>query len=246
MHDGDLKARETIIKYHIDIVIKHIQSYDAYDKQELVAIGMEALIRAVDNYDMDRNIKFTTYLINCVNYAIKKYYTKVKRHNIISLNDIPNDIIDSNGSDLDKELIKAEEITFLKEQLSLLSDRDALIIKLYFYDNYSQEDIAAIVGVGRAQVSKIIKKILLQIKRKYDGPMNIQSIDEIINSLDEGRDKEILILYLKNGYTQMQIADMYELNQSTINAIINKYTNGKSSSDDYGRRRTFNWSRKKK
>ena len=162
---GDMKARNIIIENNIGLVISIVNKRNInnnFDSEDMESIGFIALCNAVDTYDYNKNIAFSTYAYRCINNAILNYLRTLKKksrevtldNQIISVDDESEDIINK---------------YFLSELITGLSHRDQEIIKLYygFYNRrYSQKEISIIMNISISGISYIINKILLNMREK--------------------------------------------------------------------------------
>ena len=181
-NQGDKKAREKIVTHNIRLVISIVINkfkFIEYDQKELVAIGNLGLIKAVNSFDVTRNIKFATYASKCIDNEIKMFLRKLRKEEVV---DSFNKILfnDFKGNELtieetlkdDKNItedyIKEETHLFIRELVNNLSYKDRQIIIMYFgfFDNkiYTQKEIAEKLNISQSYISRIIKRILKQLK----------------------------------------------------------------------------------
>ena len=187
--EGDKEAFDILVKSNLKLVYWYIDNYilctpDEYD--EIFAVASEALVESFYKYDINKDIKFSTFLIPCIRNKILKYFRSKKKHTgIISLDEevyVDNeeltfkDIIIDNNYSLEDELIDAYffdyNINKIMLELDKLNDTDRLIINLYFgfIDNkiYNQSEISKIIGLSQSQVSKRLTRTLKQIRTNLD------------------------------------------------------------------------------
>lgn len=181
---GDLKAREKIIKSNIRLV-RHIAkqySTEGYDFEDLVSIGIIGLIKAVDTYDVTKNIKFSTYSSRCINNEILMSIRKNNTNNIQKVNIEDTLSCDFEGNELKYlDILEDKNSDFVtkifdnylsKELLNIidsLSEKEKELVTLYFgFDGnrYKQKEIAHILGVSQSYISRMISNILKKIKSK--------------------------------------------------------------------------------
>lgn len=179
---GDLKARDRIIKSNIRLV-RHIAkqySTEGYDFEDLVSIGIIGLIKAVDTYDVTKNIKFSTYSSHCISneilMGIRKNNTinvqKVNIEDTLSCDFEGNelkylDILEDKNSDFVTKIIDNYLSKELLNIIDSLSEKEKELIMLYFgFDGnrYKQKEIAHILGISQSYISRMISNILKKIK----------------------------------------------------------------------------------
>lgn len=160
-------------------VVKMFQSSGiAYD--ELVSIAMVGYAKALNAFDTERNVKFSTYSINCIRNEILFFLRKEKSHmkNNVSLNMILS--MDKNGNNLsleetvsnldvkaksvEEDILLADDIDTLRKTLVLLTPKEQYIVTYrYGLDRgvvKTQKEIANAIGMSQANVSKMEKNIL--------------------------------------------------------------------------------------
>ena len=180
----DITARNTLIEHNLRLVAHIVKKFEntKVEKDDLLSIGTFGLIKAVDSYNFDSNVRLATYASRCIENEIlmhlrniKKYkdtislYTPIgedKEGNEIKICDI---IIDPSPSMTD-ELIKQEHYERLKQALSELNPQELEIISRRFgLNNYqveTQRDIAKSMGISRSYVSRIEKRALTKLYLK--------------------------------------------------------------------------------
>ena len=186
MKNGDSEARTTLIEHNLRLVSHIIKKYYAnYDEQDdLVSIGTIGLIKAIDSFDCDKGVRLATYAARCVENEILMHFRgKKKDANNISVNE-PIDV-DSEGNPLtiidtiycddtisDDIDLKNKTLALYKYVEEIADDRDReIIIKrygLYNQKELTQREIAAEMGISRSYVSRIEKRVLEELKGKFE------------------------------------------------------------------------------
>lgn len=144
-----------------------------YNEDEYYSVGELALAKALNTYDETKNCKLTTYIFNCVEFAILneiRYKTLKKRsHNFtgISLDKEINDnnkVYDfiSNGINIEKDFIKIEEIELLNKIIEILEPKDRYIINHFYaingYKKMTKKELAEKFKVKPEHIGYIIQK----------------------------------------------------------------------------------------
>ena len=180
----DMNARNVLIEHNLRLVAHIVKKFEntKVEKDDLLSIGTFGLIKAVDSYNFESNVRLATYASRCIENEIlmhlrniKKYkdtislYTPIgedKEGNEIKICDV---IIDPSPSMTD-ELIKLEHYERLKLALSELNPQELEIISRRFgLNNYqvdTQRDIAKSMGISRSYVSRIEKRALTKLYLK--------------------------------------------------------------------------------
>lgn len=190
MKQGDIKAREDFINNNIglviDIVLNKFMQFD-YDKQELVAVGCEGLIKAVDTFDIAKGNEFSTYARSCIYNEIMTFLRMIKKNsNVLSFDDFiiyDEDDISikledtiSSEEDIEEEYIKKVynkiQLKLLRQSIGCLNKHNKEILMLYFgfYNNkrYTCEEIGKMMNISKSGVSISIKRSLSKLKDRME------------------------------------------------------------------------------
>ncbi|MBQ3021385.1 MAG: sigma-70 family RNA polymerase sigma factor [Bacilli bacterium] len=183
--NGNIDAREKIINHNIRLVIKLVEKHFNcyyYDQQELISTGIIGLINAVDFFDVDKNIAFSTYASKAIiREIVKEIERNNKRIDAKSIEDsvssdfdeikIKDTLIDKKANLLEK--IETDEmLKDIYNYICKLPIKKKEIMELYFFNEnmYTQRDIADMYGLSNSYVSLIIitelKKIRNHLKAK--------------------------------------------------------------------------------
>ena len=91
-HAGNQKSREKVILNNVGLVVHQVNNNfksAKYDKNDLISFGIIGLMKAIDTYDLTRNIEFSTYASKCINNEILMYLRRMEKHkNTCSLDDM--------------------------------------------------------------------------------------------------------------------------------------------------------------
>ena len=154
---------------------------------ELMSIALVGYAKALENYQEDRTTKFSTYAINCMKNEILFFLKKerLKHQGTLSLNSILSTdkngnqlsleeiVFDEDTSDYNKEkkIIQDEKIEKLTKLVEELNEKERIIIchryELFGYESKTQKEIAALVGMSQANISKIEKSILERLNKEF-------------------------------------------------------------------------------
>lgn len=180
--DGDLSARSKLIEHNLRLVVFLAKKYEntKVDLEDLVSIGTIGLIKGVNTYKLDKNIKLATYASRCIDNEILMFLRKnKKRQSEVSFED--NLSYDSEGNELhledilgtDEDIVtrgieEEYEKKLLYGEISKLNSRDKKIMimryGLYNQKELTQKEIAEIMGISQSYISRIEKKIISKIK----------------------------------------------------------------------------------
>lgn len=167
------------------LIYQVLKKYNLYSKREdYYDIGLIGLTKAINTYNKNKGIKFSTYAYICIENEIKHELRKesgAKRksnYKTISLNqkikeygnNELEDILESNIN-IEKDYEYKETVEELYNNINKLNQEDKKIICIYYGINcekYNQEKLAKILKISQAQVSRRIKKILKELKGYYE------------------------------------------------------------------------------
>ena len=180
--NGDLSARSKLIEHNLRLVVFLAKKYEntKVDLEDLVSIGTIGLIKGVNTYKLDKNIKLATYASRCIDNEILMFLRKnKKRKGEVSFED--NLSYDSEGNELhledilgtDEDIVTRgieEELEkrLLYNELSKLNERDRKIMimryGLYDHKELTQKEVADIMGISQSYISRIEKKVISRLK----------------------------------------------------------------------------------
>lgn len=184
MMQGDIDAKNTLIERNIRLVIYIAKKFENNDveMEDIVSIGSIGLIKAINSFKGDKNIKIATYASKCIENEILMYLRKISRQKKeVSLDDPVN--VDGEGNELGlSDLIYNEESTphyevekmtekqILWQILDRLNDREKEIMIRRFgllgEDEKTQKEVADDLGISQSYISRLEKKIVKQMKKE--------------------------------------------------------------------------------
>ena len=174
--NNDAKARNKLIEHNLRLVVFLAKKYDntGTDLEDLVSIGTIGLIKAVNTYRLDKNIKLATYASRCIDNEILMHLRKIKRKKTeVSFEDSLS--YDSDGNELHLEDVLGTEKDIVTkglddelDKIEKLSPRDKEIIELRYGLNgkkeMTQKDVASLLGISQSYISRIEKKVIKKLK----------------------------------------------------------------------------------
>ncbi len=180
--NGDMEARNILIEHNLRLVVFLAKKFDStgYDLEDLVSIGSLGLIKGIMTYKIDKNIKLATYASRCITNEILMYIRKNKnRKGEVSFEDALN--YDSEGNELHLEDIMGTENDVVHEEienklskiklqecLEDLPARDKEIMTLRYglnnTEEYTQKEVADMLGISQSYISRIEKKVIKKLK----------------------------------------------------------------------------------
>ena len=180
--DGDEKAREPLIVHNLRLVVYIAKKFENSNVniEDLISIGTIGLIKAVNTFSPDRNIKLATYASRCIENEILMFLRKTSQSkyeisieeplstdwdgNELLLSDILGSESDTVSADIEQEV----EINQLLEAIKRLNTREAMIMELRFGLNgnkeHTQKEVADLLGISQSYISRLEKRIIGKLK----------------------------------------------------------------------------------
>ena len=180
--EGDINARNKLIEHNIRLVVFLAKKYEntGVDLEDLVSIGSIGLIKGINTYKIDKNIKLATYCSRCIANEILMFLRKnKKRRTEISFEDALNYDAEGNELHLEDILGTEEDIVYkefeskidkraLEKELNTLNNRERHIMKLRYglnnTEEYTQKEVATMLGISQSYISRIEKKVIKKLK----------------------------------------------------------------------------------
>ncbi len=185
MEQGDEEARSILIEHNLRLVAHITKKFDGTgeDVDDLISIGTIGLIKAINTFNQSKGTKLATYAARCIENEIlmhlratKKVRGEVSLYDPIGVDKEGNEItlIDVLGTDPDvvAELVENNfEQQALLEKVSRLSKRERKVIELRYglTSNFrkTQREIARMLGISRSYVSRIEKRAIQKLVKKF-------------------------------------------------------------------------------
>lgn len=181
---GDEFAKQKLIEHNLRLVVYVAKKFvsSEVDIEDLISIGSLGLIKAVNSFKVDKNIKIATYASKCIENEILMYLRKIsKQKQVVSLDEplstdgegnelILFDVVPS-GSDCPQESVeKMTEKEILWSVINKLNERERDIMIMRFGlsggDELTQKEVADTLGISQSYISRLEKKIVVRIKKE--------------------------------------------------------------------------------
>ena len=187
LEQGDEEARNTLIEHNLRLVVYIAKRYETNPvfMEDLISIGSIGLIKAVNTFKRDKNIKLVTYASRCIENEILMFLRKKSRRKVEGSFDEPlnidydgnelllSDILGTEDDLVTKEFEKQENKRELMEAMATLKERERQILQMRYgigQEELTQKDIAQKLGISQSYISrlekKIIEKLKIQLKKK--------------------------------------------------------------------------------
>lgn len=179
--NGDMKARDKLIEHNLRLVVFLAKKYEntKIDLEDLVSIGTIGLIKGVNTYQNDKNIKLATYASRCIDNEILMYLRKTKRKRTeVSLEDSLSydsegnelhleDVLGTDDDVVTKPLEEENDKYLMYQEVNKLCKRDKEIIELRYglngKEEMTQKEVANLLGISQSYISRIEKKVIKKI-----------------------------------------------------------------------------------
>ena len=180
----DPQARETLIVHNLRLVVYIARKFEStgIGVEDLISIGTIGLIKAVNTFCPDRNIKLATYASRCIENEILMYLRKTQpQKNEISIDEPLNidwdgnelllsDILGTESDAVNRNIESQAERNLLLETVARLSERERTIMELRFglggKTEHTQKEVADIIGISQSYISMLEKKIMKRLRRE--------------------------------------------------------------------------------
>ncbi len=182
----DKEARSALIEHNLRLVVYIARKFDntSVGVEDLISIGTIGLIKAINTFDVDKNIKLATYASRCIENEILMYLRRNNKTKLeVSIDEPLNVDWDGNelllsdilGTDEDiiyRDLEDETERKLLNAAIDRLNPREQKIVKLRFglgreqEDEMTQKEVADLLGISQSYISRLEKKIMKRLKKE--------------------------------------------------------------------------------
>ena len=175
-------ARQTLIEHNLRLVVYIAKRFDNTPTglEDLVSIGTIGLVKAINTFRSDKNIKLATYASRCIENEILMYIRKYSGlRNEVSIDEPLNtdwdgnelllsDVLSSDDESISFEIEQNEERLMIRRAVASLGEREREIIELRFGmrggDELTQKEVAAKLGISQSYISRLEKKIIARLR----------------------------------------------------------------------------------
>lgn len=183
--DGDNEdARGMLIEHNLRLVVYVAKKFEStgIGIEDLISIGTMGLIKAINTFRSDKNIKLATYASRCIENEILMYIRKrSSRGGEISIDEPLNtdwdgnelllsDILGDEEGDVGLELARREERDTIRRAVAELDERERLLIEMRFgmygRREMTQKEVADEMGISQSYISRLEKKVIARLREK--------------------------------------------------------------------------------
>ncbi len=180
---GDEKAKNSLIEHNLRLVIFLARKFDndRAETDDLISVGTIGLIKAVNSFEPEKNIKLATYASRCIENEILMYLRKTARRRAeVSLEEPLNvdgdgnelllsDVLGTEPDSVSGSLDRSCDVGILYECMEMLSEKERNIVDLRFGLSgkavCTQKEVADLMGISQSYISRLEKKIFLKLKK---------------------------------------------------------------------------------
>ena len=182
MDQGDFSVRQTLIERNLRLVVYLARRFEntGVNMEDLISIGTIGLIKAVNTYRSDKNIKLATYASRCIENEILMYIRKNAPHKgDISIDEplitdwdgnelLLSDVLESNDEPVGRDLERLEDEKTVREAVAGLDKREREIIEMRYgltgRRELTQKEVADKLGISQSYISRLEKRIIERLR----------------------------------------------------------------------------------
>ncbi len=186
LKEGSEKAKSTLIERNLRLVVYIARKFDntGVDIEDLISVGTIGLIKAVNSYNFEKNIKLATYASRCIENEILMHLRRIVRIRCeVSLDEPLNvdfegnellisDILGTEPDIVSKNLESSVEKELLMSAVAKLTDRERIIMELRFglsgQEEKTQKEVADMLGISQSYISRLEKKIIYRLRKELN------------------------------------------------------------------------------
>lgn len=181
---GDKEARQLLVEHNLRLVVYIAKKFEntGIGIEDLVSIGTIGLMKAINTFNIEKNIKLATYASRCIENEILMYLrrcTKIKSE--VSIDEPLNkdgdgnelllsDILGTEGDTTSQRMEDEVDRRLLKVSIGKLNNREKTIMELRFGFNTgkekTQKEVADMLGISQSYISRLEKKIINKMKKE--------------------------------------------------------------------------------
>ena len=184
LSEGDNEVKSVLIEHNLRLVVYIARKFDntGVDTEDLVSVGTIGLIKAVNSFVPEKNIKLATYASRCIENEILMYLRRIVRLRLeVSLDEplnvdfdgdelLMSDVLGTDPDLVSKNIENTVEKQLLWEAINKLSQREKTIMEMRFglsgTEEKTQKEVADMMGISQSYISRLEKKIILRLKKE--------------------------------------------------------------------------------
>ena len=186
LEQNDSEARQILITHNLRLVVYIARKFEStgYGVEDLISIGTIGLIKSVNTFCPSRGIKLATYASRCIENEILMYLRKCQPlKNEVSIEEPLNtdwdgnelllsDVLGTDPDSINRPIEQESDKIMLIDAIDRLEDREKTIMKLRFGlhdgNEYTQKQVADMIGISQSYISRLEKRIIRRLKRDLE------------------------------------------------------------------------------
>lgn len=183
---NDEKSKSLLIIHNLRLVVYIARKFEGTQTsvEDLISIGTIGLIKAVNTFRPDKNIKLATYASRCIENEILMHLRKcAARKCEISIDEPLNtdwdgnelllsDVLGSDADEISRGIEQEDERRLLCTVVDRLPAREKQIMEMRFgmngYEEYTQKQVADTLGISQSYISRLEKRIIVKLKKQIE------------------------------------------------------------------------------
>ena len=186
LDDDVLEARQTLIEHNLRLVVYIAKKFDntGVGVEDLISIGTIGLIKAINTFNPEKNIKLATYASRCIENEILMYLRRNNKTKLeVSIDEPLNvdwdgnelllsDILGTEEDTIYRDMETEAEHKLLGKAIGRLSNRERVIVQMRFGlgtpdgEERTQKEVADLLGISQSYISRLEKKIMQRLRRE--------------------------------------------------------------------------------
>ena len=186
INEKDSDSKQILVERNLRLVVYIAKKFEntGIDLEDLISIGTIGLMKAINTFNADKNIKLATYASRCIENEILMYLRRNNKHKLeVSIDEPLNvdwdgnelllsDILGTEEDVIYKDMEEQAEKKVLFRAVKRLSGREQTIVKLRFgigtdqNRELTQKEVATLLGISQSYISRLEKKIMSRLKKE--------------------------------------------------------------------------------
>lgn len=186
LNRNDQESHDKLVVHNLRLVVYIARKFDTAQVgiEDLISIGTIGLMKAVNTFCPQRNIKLATYASRCIENEILMYLRKnTSQKNEVSIDEPLNidwdgnelllsDVLGSDGDEVGRGVEQEDEKSMLLHFVGQLPAREKQIMEMRFgmngYEEYTQKEVADTLGISQSYISRLEKRIIEKLKKQIE------------------------------------------------------------------------------
>lgn len=184
LSQGDTACKQLLIEHNLRLVVYIAKRFEntGVGLEDLISLGSIGLIKAINTFNADKNIKLATYASRCIENEILMYLRKNNNQKTEVSFDEPlntdwdgnelllSDVLGTDDDEVCRPLEEDADRQMLRESIATLAPRERTIIELRFglngHKEFTQKEVAGIMGISQSYISRLEKRTIGRLRRE--------------------------------------------------------------------------------